>query len=212
MGKAKKKDKKDSKKKEAAKAKDKAKDKEVSADAAKKPVKKKAPQEEEGVRGIIRLAGKDVSGHLTLKRALLRVKGIGQTTRGLVADIISKELKLSPTVKVGTFDDAQIEKIDGILANIQEYDVPSYLLNRRRSQETGKDEHNIMNDLVFAERQDVESEKTLYTWKGYRHHYGQKVRGQKTRNTGRKGMSLGVIRKAAQPGQAPGKKDDRKKK
>ena len=209
MGKAKKKDKKDSKKKEAAKAKD----KEVSADAAKKPVKKKAlPKEEEGVRGIIRLAGKDVSGHLILKRALLRVKGIGQTTRGLVANIISKELKLSPKVKVGTFDDDQIEKIDVILANIQKYGVPSYLLNRRRSRETGEDEHNIMNDLVFAERQDVEGEKKLYTWKGYRHHYGQKVRGQRTRNTGRKGMSLGVIRKAMQPGQAPGKKDDKKKK
>ncbi|MCP4646711.1 MAG: 30S ribosomal protein S13 [bacterium] len=211
MAKAKKKDKRD-KKKEAAKAKSKAKSKEITADAPKKPVKKKIiPKEEEGVRGIIRLAGKDVSGHLILRRALLRVKGIGQTTRRLVADLISKELKLSPTVKVGTFDDAQIEKIDAILANIQNYDVPSYLLNRRKSKDTGKDEHVIMNDLVFSERQDVENEKKLYTWKGYRHHYGQKVRGQRTRNTGRKGMSLGVIRKATQPGQAPGKKDDKKK-
>jgi len=210
MAKAKKKDKKDSKKKDAAKNKDK--EVSVSAETAKKPVKKKAPQEEEGVRGIIRLAGKDVSGHLTLRRALLRVKGIGQTTRGLVADIIAKELKLSPTVKVGTFDDDQIEKIDVILANIHKYNVPPYLLNRRRAPETGGDEHNIMNDLVFSERNDIENEKKLYTWKGYRHHYGQKVRGQNTRNTGRKGMSLGVIRKATQPGQAPGKKDDKKKK
>jgi len=208
MAKAKKKDKKDSKKKEAAK------DKDVSADAPKKPAKKKAaPKEEEGVRGIIRLAGKDVSGHLTLKRALLRVKGIGQTTRGLVADIILKELKASPTVKVGSFDDAQIERIDKILANIQDYNVPSYLLNRQKSRESGKDEHNIMNDLGFANRQDIEDEKKLYTWKGYRHHYGQKVRGQKTRNTGRKGMSLGVLRKTMQPGQAatPAKKEEKKK-
>jgi len=212
MAKAKKKDKKDSKKKEAAKKKDAAKAKEVSADTQKKPAKKKVlPKEEEGVRGIIRLAGKDVGGHLTLRRALLRVKGIGQTTRGLVADIIAKELKVSPTVKVGTFDDAQIEKIDGILADIQNYDVPSYLLNRQKSLDTGKDDHVIMNDLVFAQRNDVENEKKLYTWKGYRHHYGQKVRGQRTKNTGRKGMSLGVVRKAQQPGQAPAKKDDKKK-
>ncbi len=207
MAKAKKKDKKVSKKKEAAK------DKEITADAPKKPVKKKAiAKEDEDLRGIIRLAGKDVSGYINLKRALLRVKGIGQSTRGLVADIISKELKISPTVKVGSFDDAQIEKIDAILANIQNYDVPSYLLNRRMSRDTGKNEHVIMNDLVFSERQDIENEKKLYTWKGYRHHYGQKVRGQRTRNTGRKGMSLGVIRKAMQPGQAAGKKDEKKKK
>ena len=209
MAKAKKKDKKDSKKKDAGKAKD----KEITADAPKKPVKKKAiAKEDEGLRGIIRLAGKDVSGYISLRRGLLRVKGIGQSTRGLVADIIAKELKISPTVKVGTFDDAQIEKIDAILANIQNYGLPSYLLNRRKSRDTGKDEHVIMNDLVFSERQDVENEKKLYTWKGYRHHYGQKVRGQRTRNTGRKGMSLGVIRKAQQPGQAAGKKDEKKKK
>lgn len=185
--------------------------KEVSADAPKKAAKKKAPpKEEEGVRGIIRLAGKDVSGHLTLKRALLRVKGIGQTTRGLVAEIITKELKLTPTVKVGTFTDEQIEKIDSILMNIHEHNVPSYMLNRQKSRESGKNEHNIMNDLVFSERQDIEHEKKLYTWKGYRHNYGQKVRGQRTRNTGRKGMSLGVVRKAQQPGQAGGKKDSKK--
>ncbi|MBD3398044.1 30S ribosomal protein S13 [Candidatus Micrarchaeota archaeon] len=196
MAKAKKKD---SKKKNA----------EVSVEASKKPAKKKAPpKEEEGVRGIIRLAGKDVPGQLTLRRALLRVKGIGQTTRLLVAEIIAKELKVSPTVKVGTFTDEQIEKIDSILMNIQAHAVPAYLLNRRKSRESGKDEHNIMNDLVFSQRQDIEHEKKLYTWKGYRHHYGQKVRGQRTKNTGRHGMSLGVIRKTQQPGQA--KKDSKK--
>lgn len=52
-----------------------------------------------------------------------------------------------------------------------------------------------MNDLAFAQRQDIEREKKLYTWKGYRHAYGKKVRGQRTRNTGRKGMALGVLRK-----------------
>jgi small subunit ribosomal protein S13 len=57
----------------------------------------------------------------------------------------------------------------------------------------------------------VESEKKLYTWKGYRHSYGQKVRGQKTRNTGRTGMAVGVLRKAiiaqqaaTKAGEAPG--------
>jgi small subunit ribosomal protein S13 len=200
MGKAKKKD---SKKKDSPK--------EVSADAPKKSAKKKAvPQEEEGVRGIIRLAGKDVRGQLTLRRALLRVNGIGQTLRGLVAEIIAKELNVSPSVKVGTFTDEQIEKIDLILMNIHEHNMPPYMLNRQKSRESGGDEHNIMNDLVFSKRQDIEHEKKLYTWRGYRHHYGQKVRGQRTKNTGRKGMSLGVIRKTQQPGQASGKKGSKK--
>jgi len=170
------------------------------------PKKKKEVAEEEGVRGIIRLAGKDVRGHIPLKRALLAVKGIGHTTSRTVSKIISKELKVPEDVKVGTFTDAQIEQIDEILAKIQDHGVPSYLLNRRKDSETGKDIHNTMNDLVFSTRQDVEHEKKVYSWKGYRHAYGQKVRGQRTKNTGRGGMSLGVIRKAQQPA----KKGDKK--
>ncbi len=198
MGKAKKKDKdnKDAKKKEKPK-------KEA---PPKKEVKRaKEPQkEEEGVRGIIRLAGKDVRGNLPLSRALNSVRGIGHSLRKVVAKIIAAELNVDSEIKVGKFTDAQIEKLDAILANLQDRGIAPYLLNRRKDSETGKDVHNIMNDLVFAQRQDIENEKKLYTWRGYRHAYGQKVRGQRTKNTGRKGMSLGVIRKAQAPTTAGG--------
>ncbi|MBN2121473.1 30S ribosomal protein S13 [Candidatus Micrarchaeota archaeon] len=203
MAKAKKKDKdnKDTKTKEKPK-----KEKESS----KRPQARPHDKEEEGVRGIVRLAGKDVRGNLPLSRALMSVKGIGQSIRKVVAKAIAKELKIDSEVKVGTFTDEQIEKIDAILANLQKYDLPAYLLNRRKDTETGNDVHNIMNDLVFAQRQDVENEKKLYTWRGYRHAYGQKTRGQRTKNTGRKGMSLGVIRKAQAPASG-GSKDKGKK-
>ena len=52
----------------------------------------------------------------------------------------------------------------------------------------------------------IERDKTTYTWRGFRHTYGQKVRGQRTRSTGRTGMTVGVLRKsimkAAGPAQA----------
>jgi small subunit ribosomal protein S13 len=190
MAKAKKKDKdnKDTKKKEKPKK-----------ESSKKPQAKGKDKEDDGLRGIVRLAGKDVRGNLPLSRALMSVKGIGQSIRKVVAKAIAKELKVDSEVKVGTFTDEQIEKLDAILANLQNYGIPEYLLNRRKDTETGKDVHNIMNDLVFSQRQDVEGEKKLYTWRGYRHAYGQKVRGQRTKNTGRKGMSLGVVRKSQAP-------------
>ena len=201
MAKAKKKDTKGKGKKESKK-----KSQEIAV-PAKAPRKKVViPADEEGRRGIIRLAGKDVLGHIPLRRALLAVKGIGHTTSKSVAKIIAKELKVTEDVKVGTFTDAQIEQIDDILARIQDHGLPSYLLNRRKDAETGKDVHNTMSDLIFSTRQDIEKEKKLYSWKGYRHAYGQKVRGQRTKNTGRHGMSLGVIRKAAQPAQKGDKK------
>jgi small subunit ribosomal protein S13 len=179
----------------------------------KKPAKRAKPpeKEEEGVRGIIRLAGKDVRGNLPLSRALMSVRGIGQSLRKPVAAALAKELNVDSEIKVGKFTDAQIEKIDSILAKLQEYGIASYMLNRQKDSETGKDVHNIMNDLVFAQRQDIEKEKKLYTWRGYRHAYGQKVRGQRTKNTGRKGMSLGVVRKAQAPGTGADKGKDKKK-
>ena len=39
--------------------------------------------------------------------------------------------------------------------------------------------------------------KRMDSWKGRRHSYGLKVRGQKTRTTGRKRRALGVRRRQA---------------
>ncbi len=177
--------------------------KEKAKKAPKKPEKKKPPKperkvekEEEGLRGIVRIAGKDVKGGLPLSRALLKIRGLNHSLSRAATFILEKELGFKPTMRVGELSDEQVEKIDKILYSLQDYDVPRYLLNRRNDFATGKDVHVIMNDLAFAVSQDVDREKKLYTWKGYRHAYGKKVRGQKTRNTGRKGMALGVLRKA----------------
>jgi len=181
------------------KAPDEEKQAEVKVDEKKK-AKPAAPKKEEamepGLRGIVRIAGKDMRGNLRLSRGLMRVRGIGHTMKNLAANAIAEELNISPQEKVGKLSDEQIERIDKLLANLQTRNIPPYLLNRRKDPETGKDVHVIMNDLAFAQRQDIEREKKLYTWKGYRHSYGKKVRGQRSRNTGRKGMALGVLRKS----------------
>jgi len=162
----------------------------------KKPVKKPQQEERENFRGIVRIAGKDVGGELSLKRALLRVTGIGHTMARTAASVIQKELGIDPEKPVGEYKEDQVEKIDKILFSLQDHNVPSFLLNRSKDFNTGNNRHVIMNDLVFEVSQDVDREKKLYTWKGYRHAYGQKVRGQKTRNTGRSGMAVGVLRKS----------------
>ena len=162
-------------------------------------VEAKKPQKQEEIttkRGIVRIAGRDAKGNIPLKRALLNVRGIGHTLAKMSSIILEKELNFKPTMKVGDLSDEDIEKVDKILFALQQYGIPKYVLNRRGDFESGKDIHVIMNDLAFTSTQDIDREKKLYTWRGYRHAYGQKVRGQRTRNTGRKGMALGVMRKA----------------
>jgi small subunit ribosomal protein S13 len=155
--------------------------------------------ESETFRGIVRIAGKDIRGHVPLNHALLHVRGISHSLCIPVANVLSKELDLSPDIPVGELDDAMIEKIDAILTNLQNHGIPKFMLNRCGDRADGTDRHVIMTDLLFSLREDLESEKKLYTWKGYRHSYGQKVRGQRTRNTGRTGMAVGVRGAAAAP-------------
>lgn len=64
--------------------------------------------------------------------------------------------------------------------------------------ETGTSRHLITSDLDFMISNDVEREKSVMSWRGYRHMFGLRVRGQCTRTTGRKGGAVGV-KKLARP-------------
>ncbi len=183
----------------------------VSKKPEKKPVPAKKPvkEEKENFRGIVRIAGKDVKGQVSLVRSLCAVRGISHTLAIAASEVLKKELSIDPESRVGDLSEEQIEKIDKVLHNLEEHGIPAFLLNRRSDYNSGKDRHVIMNDLLFETTQDLEREKKAYNWKGYRHTYGQKVRGQRTRNTGRTGMAVGVLRKAiiaAQGGAVAGAK------
>ncbi len=160
----------------------------------KKEEKKAPPKKQKGIKGILRIAGKDVYGEVPLNQAILRVRGIGYTSGNAMSGIISEKLSVPANIEIGDLTQEQLGQLDKILLNMQDY-LPTYLMNRRKDPVDGKDKHVITNDLIFSVRQDIEKEKKVYSWKGYRHAYGQKVRGQKTRNTGRIGMAVGVLRK-----------------
>ncbi|MHA1596704.1 MAG: 30S ribosomal protein S13, partial [Candidatus Asgardarchaeia archaeon] len=55
--------------------------------------------------------------------------------------------------------------------------------------------HLLGSDLILRINMDIQREKKLRSWRGMRHALGLKVRGQKTRTTGRTGRTVGVRRK-----------------
>jgi small subunit ribosomal protein S13 len=67
----------------------------------------------------------------------------------------------------------------------------------------GSNYHMITSDLDFAASNDIEREKLVMSWRGYRHMFGLRVRGQCTRTTGRRGGAVGVKKVKAMPGAAP---------
>ena len=54
--------------------------------------------------------------------------------------------------------------------------------------------HLLTSDIPFTLRNDIERERITASWRGYRHLNGLKVRGQRTRTTGRKGGAVGVAK------------------
>jgi small subunit ribosomal protein S13 len=152
-------------------------------------------------RHILRITGTDVQGTLKTIYALAEIKGISLS----LSNAILKKAGVNPDVRVGLLADTEIQKIEEIIEDPAKYNIPSWLFNRRKDAETGKDMHLISSDLVLRTKMDIDGAKEIRSWRGYRHAYGLKVRGQRTKTTGRAGKALGVKKKAImqRPGGAP---------
>ena len=159
----------------------------------------------EEIRGIVHLGGKDIRGQLPLGAAIIRVKGVGYRLSRLLATAIDKHLSIPSNTMIGKLSEEQMDKVEEVIKNPSKYGVPVFLLNRRKDSDTGEDKHLVASDLTFAVRNDVEAEKKMFSWRGYRHQYGQKVRGQRTRTTGRKGTTMGVAKNRADRSKAAAK-------
>ncbi|MCS7097128.1 MAG: 30S ribosomal protein S13 [Candidatus Methanomethylicia archaeon] len=141
-------------------------------------------------RHIVRIAGQDVDGSLKVVYALSKIKGIGVN----LAHVIIKLAEVSPDEKLGFLPEAKIKKLESIINSLPKH-VPFWIVNRTRDLETNENKHLIGSDLILRVKADIEFMKKIKCWKGIRHALGLKVRGQKTRTTGRTGQTVGVSHK-----------------
>tara|TARA_Y100000389_G_scaffold184276_1_gene202558 strand:+ start:11 stop:610 length:600 start_codon:yes stop_codon:yes gene_type:complete len=144
----------------------------------------------EQYENLVRILGNDIHGELNMLIGLRQIKGIGY----MFANSMLQVLKINPHQKVGNLTTEQISSIEKIIQDPKAANFPIWFLNRRQDIETGEDMHLVTSDIAFNIRNDVEREKALFSWRGYRHMYGLKVRGQRTRCTGRKGGAVGVAK------------------
>ena len=121
---------------------------------------------------------------------LTKIRGVGY----MFANTIINVLKINPDQRIGYLSPEQVKSIEDIIKNPSASNFPSWFLNRRKDVETGEDKHLITSDIAFTVRNDVEREKASGSWRGIRHMFGLKVRGQRTRCTGRKGGAVGVAK------------------
>lgn len=142
----------------------------------------------EEYKHILRITGTDVDGTKKAAYALTKMKGVSLN----FSNVILRKAGVDPEKRAGFLTEAEVERIEEILKEPTKYDLPGWLLNRRKDVETGKDLHLISADLLLRTKTDIDQMKEMKSWRGYRHAYGLKARGQRTRTTGRKGKAMGV--------------------
>jgi len=147
----------------------------------------------EGFRHIVRICGTDLDGSKKLAYGLAKISGVGIN----FARAVAKVAGISPDLRIGMLTDEQVKKIEEIINNPEKSGIPSFMFNRRKDLETGLDKHLYGSDLAIRWKMDIDFLKALKCWRGVRHSLGLKVRGQKTRTTGRKGKTVGVRKKRA---------------
>ena len=141
---------------------------------------------------IVRIAGHDLRGEWYVIHALSKIKGIGKR----LSHIICNKVDIPINVRIGFLTNEELAKIESAVQTPTDYGLPAYLVNRQKDSQTGQDIHVHANDLAIVLKNDLDRMKKMQSYKGIRHRLGLRVRGQRTRTTGRSvGKSVGVKRK-----------------
>ncbi|MFQ5920811.1 MAG: 30S ribosomal protein S13 [Nitrososphaerales archaeon] len=139
-------------------------------------------------RHIVRIAGKDVDGARKVHVAVSEIRGVGFN----FAYALLHAIKVDPAMRVGLLTEQHVSAIEDGIRDPLKFGLPAWFLNRQKDMETGADTHLSGSDWDIMVRNDIEREKQVMSWRGFRHMFGLKVRGQRTRTTGRKGGAVGV--------------------
>ncbi|MCH3977518.1 MAG: 30S ribosomal protein S13 [Candidatus Methanomethylophilus sp.] len=159
--------------------------------AAGKQQKGPAKTEGEDFNYIVRMANSDIDGQKHVVIGLQSIKGVGKR----VAQIIVKKSGLDGSAKIGSLSDEQIKDLEKLVIDYVQY-APSWAVNRQMDYETGADMHLIGQDLGIMQDDDINRMKMIRNYRGVRHDTHHKVRGQRTRSNGRKGLAVGVQKKS----------------
>ena len=164
---------------------------------AKPTVKQPKGPVKDDFKYMVRIADTDLDGYQTVEIALTKIVGIGRRT----AIILTDKTGIPRTEKIGNLSDEQVNTIIQALTDLAS-NIPPWMVNRQLDYESGENMHVFSTDLASFFRDDINRMKKIRCYRGVRHERGKKVRGQRTRSNGRKGLTLGVIRTKQAPAEA----------
>ena len=154
-----------------------------------KPAAQEAPVEDD-IKHLVRIMNTDLKGAKQVQYALTGIDGIGLR----ISKLIAKDAGIDPTAVIGYLSDEEITKLDASILGIEK-SVPAWMLNRQKDLISGENKHLLGVDIDLAFKEDINNLKKIRAYRGLRHERGLKVRGQRTKSTGRRGSIVGVRKK-----------------
>lgn len=153
-------------------------------------------------RNLVRMIGTSLEGDRLVENGLRMVKGVGPR----LAQSIVKVLGIDPKTRIGMLSEQQCEKIEQMIKNPLQFGVPTWFVNRQKDLRTGENRHVSGTEIDLILKTDLDRMKRIRSWKGIRHSLHLKVRGQRTRCSGREGMTVGYYRKKMKKSSGGGEK------
>jgi len=148
---------------------------------------------EKDFKFILRIFNSNIDGKQKIPYALRKIKGIGRR----FAKVVTIKAGLDPNRRAGELNEEEIEKIVDVVNKPLDYDLPKWILNRKKDVKDGTYTQQVANGWDTKIREDLERMKKMKLHKGLRHYFGLRVRGQHTCSTGRRGKTIGVSRTKA---------------
>jgi small subunit ribosomal protein S13 len=155
------------------------------------------PEDDDDLRYFVRIGQTDLDGTKSVERSLTEMKGIGRRTARIIAD----KAEVDRTATFGRLEEDAIDRVVDLVEGYAD-EVPEWLTNRQNDFYTGETDHKVGNDLEMKRNHDINRMKMIDSYKGVRHKKGQKVRGQRTKSTGRTEGTIGVNVEAIKEEQA----------
>ncbi len=132
---------------------------------------------------IVRIFSTNIDGNKKVGIGLTKIRGIDV----MFSNAVLNAAGIPFDRKIGELSEDEVKKLEEIVKSPSKYNIPSFLYNRRKDPETGEDLHIVGSELKFQNDFDIRRMKRIRSYVGLRHSWHLKVRGQRTKSTGRKG-------------------------
>jgi small subunit ribosomal protein S13 len=150
----------------------------------------------DNIKQLVRVLNVDIEGSKRVYYGLRKIKGVSFSASNSVCTV----LNIDKDRKIGSLNEEELKKIGDVIKDPKKYNIPEWILNRRKDYDTGEDLHLNGPTLNLRKEFDIKRLNRIKSYRGLRHQAGLPVRGQRTRSHFRKGKTVGVSKKKAKQG------------